>query len=83
MDDYSHYTWSFFTKKVLATKDNVGVFEKMMSHATSVKYLCCDNAEEHQSELQKVCEKEKNNSVVQGTSYASVEWNNWNNICSY
>ena len=31
----------------------------MTSRGTPVKYSCCDNVGEHQSKLQKVCEKEK------------------------
>ena len=31
----------------------------MMSRGTPVKYLRCENAREHQSKLQKACEKEK------------------------
>ena len=33
-------------------------FEKMTSRGTPVKYPRCDNAGEHQSKLQRVCEKE-------------------------
>ena len=34
-------------------------FKKMTSVGTPVKYLCFENAVEHQSKLQKACKKEK------------------------
>ena len=60
VDDYSRYYWSFFmnTKSQLPNKKEE-LFEKVTSHGTPVKYLRCDNSDEHQSKFQKVGEKEK------------------------
>ena len=55
-DDYSRYSWSFFTKtKYRLPKKMEYFFEKMTSRGTPGKYLRCDNAVEHQSKLQRVC----------------------------
>ena len=57
-DDYSNYSCSFFTKtKLQLPKSMEKFFEKITSRGTPVKYLCCDNAGEHQSKLQRACQK--------------------------
>ena len=60
LDGYSHYSWSLFmkTKSQLPNKMEE-FFQKIISLGTPVKYLCCDNAGETQSKLQKACKKEK------------------------
>ena len=43
VEDYSRYSWSFFTKtKSQLPKKMEDFFEKMTSQGTPVKYLCCD-----------------------------------------
>ena len=49
VDDYSRYSWSFSTKtKSQLTKKMEDFFKIMKSRGTSVKYLCYNNAGEHQ-----------------------------------
>ena len=60
VNDYSRYSLSFFTKTKLQLKKKMeDLFKNMTSRGTPLKYLCCDNTEEHQSKFQKACEKEK------------------------
>ena len=58
VDNYSRYSWSFFTKtKSQLPKNTEEFFEKMTSRGTPVTYLHCKNAGEHQSKLQRACKK--------------------------
>ena len=58
VDNYIHYTWSFFTNtKSQLPKKMEEFFKNMTSRGNPVKYLRCDNAWEHESKLQKACEK--------------------------
>ena len=60
VENYSRYSWSFFTKiKSQQPKNMEEFFEKMMSCGMPVKYLRFDNAGEQQSKLQRPKKKEK------------------------
>ena len=60
VDNYRRHPWSFFTKtKSQLPKNMEDFFEKTTSRGTPVEYLRCDTAGEHQSKLQRACEKEK------------------------
>ena len=48
-----------YENKISTFKNMEEFFEKMTSHGTLVKYLCCHNAGEHQSKLQRACKKQK------------------------
>ena len=49
VDNYSRYSWIFFTEtKPQLPKNTEEFFEKMTSCGTPVKYLCYENKGEHQ-----------------------------------
>jgi hypothetical protein len=55
-NQYSGMSWNYFS----AEKNKVShvlaqQFKLFKGHGTTVKYLCLDNAEEHQTELRNTC----------------------------
>ena len=60
VDNYSHYSWSFFTKiKSQLPNEMEEFFKKMTARGAPLKYIRCDNSGEQQSKFQNACEKEK------------------------